>query len=69
LATTRRWRLQLSRVDQRNSLNRRAGWPLTLLASSAVTSSAAPAVLGDLFEIAGQHPDEIVDLDTHVLAE
>ena len=28
---TRRWRLQLSRVDHWNSLNRRAGWPLVLL--------------------------------------
>jgi hypothetical protein len=41
LAITRRWRLQLSRVDQENSLNRRAGAPLTLLSSSAAASSSA----------------------------
>jgi hypothetical protein len=38
---TRRRRLQLSRVDQEDSLNRRAGWPLALLSSSAAASSAA----------------------------
>jgi hypothetical protein len=31
LAMPRRWRLQLSRVDQENSLNRRAGRPLAVL--------------------------------------
>src|SRR4051812_4491383 len=41
LAITRRWRLQLSRVDQENSLKRRGGWPLALLSSSAAASSLA----------------------------
>ena len=40
LAMTRRWRLQLSRVDHWNSLNRRAGRPLALLSASAAASSA-----------------------------
>ncbi len=29
----------------------------------------APAVLGDLFEIAGQHPDDFVDLGARIIAE
>ena len=29
----------------------------------------APAVLGDLFEIAGQHPDDLVDLGALVLGQ
>jgi hypothetical protein len=41
LAITRRWQLQLSRVDQENSLKRRAGAALALLSSSASASSAA----------------------------
>ena len=40
LAMTRRLRLQLLRVDQVSSLNRRAGWPLARLSSRASTSSA-----------------------------
>jgi hypothetical protein len=40
LAMTRRSRLQLLRVDQVSSLNRRAGAPRGRLSSRAITSSA-----------------------------
>jgi hypothetical protein len=40
LATTRRWRLQLSRVVQAKSLKRRADLPVCWLCSAASASSA-----------------------------
>ena len=30
---------------------------------------SAPPMLGDFFQIAGQHPDDLVDLFTHIIAE
>jgi hypothetical protein len=47
LAITRRWRLQLSRVDQANSLNRRAGWPVVLLSSSEPVNLSAGGSVGE----------------------
>src|SRR5215216_2699189 len=49
LAITRRSRLQLLRVDQVSSLNRRAGWPVVRLSSRAITSSAPIARLRRTF--------------------
>src|SRR4051812_45999928 len=57
LAITRRLRLQLSRVDQRNSLKRRAGLPVRAASSSAWISSTAISSTS----VAGE-PEHVVDL-------
>ena len=49
LAMTRRSPLQLLRVDQLNSVNRRAGLPLVLLSFLAWMSLAAIALASRLF--------------------
>ena len=51
LLTTRRRRDQLSRVDQRKSLKRRAGWPVLVASSSA--SLVATTLIGRLSD---RHP-------------
>ena len=54
---TRRRRLQLSSVDQRKSLKRRAGLPVRLASSSAPASSTGE--LASQARVAGEAEDEV----------